>query len=77
MELQQQAQDSFGAGTVIAACLSPATLGALEPMLRRLLSGQQLFVKQRDGTYRPKGCQLGLAKSFSFSELKQPALSHT
>jgi hypothetical protein len=77
MELQQQAQDSFDAGEVVAAWLSPVTLGALEPMLRRLLSGQQLFVKQRDGSYRPKGCQMGLARSFSFNELQQTALSHT
>ena len=76
MELHE-ALDSYDAGAVIAACLSPVTLGALEPMLRRLLGGQQLFVKQRDGSYRPKGCQMGMARSFSFDELTRPALSHT
>lgn len=76
MELQQ-GQDAFDAGTVVAARLSPVTLGELEPMLRRFLCGQQLFVKQADGTYRPKGCELGLARSFQFGELTRPALAHT
>ena len=75
MEMQQ-GSDSFDSGTVVAARLSPVTLGQLEPVLRRFLCGEQLFVKQRDGTYRPKGCQLGLARSFQFGELTQPALSH-
>jgi hypothetical protein len=71
----QYLQDPFDAGTVIAAWLSPGTLGQLEPMLRRLLCGPQLFVKQRDGRYRPKGCELGLARSFDFCDLHAPALS--
>lgn len=70
----QDVQDSLDAGTVIAAWLSPATLGQLEPILRRLLVGQQLFVKQRDGSYRPKGCELGMARSFDFSDLHAPAV---
>jgi hypothetical protein len=70
----QYVQDSFDAGTVVAAWLSPGILGQLEPVLRRLLMGQQLFVKQRDGTYKPKGCELGLARSFEFSDLHAPAL---
>jgi len=73
----QQGSDAFDAGTCVAASLSTVTLGQLEPMLRRFLCGQQLFVKQSDGTYRPKGCQLGLARSFQFGELTRPALSHT
>jgi hypothetical protein len=72
----QYVQDSFDAGTVIAAWLSPGTLGQLEPVLRRLLAGEQLFVKQRDGSYRPKGSQLGLARSFDFSDLHEPTLRH-
>lgn len=72
----QCVQDSFDAGTVVAACLSPGILGQLEPMLRRMLAGQQLFVKQRDGGYRPKGCQMGLAQSFSFTDLQEPAQRH-
>ena len=67
--------DSFDPGTVIAAWLNPGTLGELEPMLRCLLKGQQLFVKQSDGSYKPKGCQLGLARSFRFDDLHLPALS--
>ena len=67
-------EDSFDSGSVIAAWLSPSILGELEPVLRRLLGGQQLFVKQTDGTYRPKGCQFGLAHSFSFADLHQPTL---
>ena len=66
--------DSFDPGTVIAAWLSPGTLGEFEPVLRRLLAGQQLFVKQVDGQYKPKGCQLGLARSFAFDELHEPVL---
>ena len=67
-------EDSFDSGSVIAACLSPAILGELEPVLRRLLAGQQLFVKQDDGTYRPKGCQFGLARNFAYADLNQPTL---
>ncbi|MEJ6021347.1 hypothetical protein [Ramlibacter sp. PS4R-6] len=67
-------EDTYHPGSVIAAWLSPAILGELEPMLRRLLVGQQLFVKQDDGTYRPKGCQFGLARSFAFADLNQPTL---
>lgn len=70
----QFVQDSFNAGNVVAAWLSPGTLGELEPVLRRLLAGQQLFVKQRDGTYRPKGFELGLARCFEFGDLHAPAL---
>lgn len=70
----QYQPDSFDPGTVIAAWLSPAILGELEPMLRRLLAGPQLFVKQNDGSYRPKGCQLGFARSFRFEDLHAPAL---
>ena len=72
----QYVQDSFDAGTVIAAWLSPGTLGQLEPVMRRLLCGQQLFVKQSDGSYRPKGSELGLARSFEFTDLHSPALRH-
>jgi hypothetical protein len=72
----QYAQDSFDAGTVIAAWLSPGTLGQLEPVMRRLLCGQQLFVKQPDGSYLPKGSELGLARSFEFTDLHSPALRH-
>lgn len=61
---------------MVAAKLSPGLLGQLEPMLRRMLAGQQLFVKQPDGSYRPKGCQLGLARSFSFADLDAPAQQH-
>jgi hypothetical protein len=67
-------EDSFDPGTVIAAFLSPSILGELEPVLRRLLAGQQLFVKQHDGSYRPKGCEFGLARSFSFADLHTPTL---
>ena len=72
----QYVQDSFDAGTVIAAWLSPGKLSELEPVIRRLLSGRQLFVKQTEGGYRPKGWQLGLAKPFDFRDLHSPALRH-
>jgi len=70
----QYVQDSFDAGSVVAAWLSPATLCQLEPVLRRLMAGQQLFVKQPDGTYRPKGSELGLPRPFEFADLQGPAL---
>jgi hypothetical protein len=35
-----------------------------------------LFVKQPDGGYRPKGSELGLARSFEFTDLHSPALRH-
>lgn len=70
----QYIQDSFDPGSVVAAWLSPGALGQFEPVLRRLLAGQQLFVKQPDGTYRPKGSQLGLPRSFEFTDLQAPAL---
>jgi hypothetical protein len=69
----QYVEDSFDAGTVVAAWLSPATLGQLEPVLRRLMCGQQEFVKQADGSYRPKGSELGLARYFQFEDLQAPA----
>jgi len=70
----QFVQDSFDAGNVVAAWLSPGVLGGLEPVMRRLMAGQQLFVKQPDGTYRPKGSELGLARYFQFTDLQAPAL---
>jgi hypothetical protein len=70
----QYVQDSFDQGTVIAAWLSPGALGELEPVLRRLLAGQQLFIKQSDGSYRPKNWEYGLAVGFQFSQLCEPAL---
>jgi hypothetical protein len=70
----QVVQDSLDAGTVIAAWLSPGLLSELEPMLRRMLAGQQLFVKQRDGSYKPKGCELGLARCFDFTDFYSPTV---
>jgi hypothetical protein len=66
----QYVQDSFDPGSVVAAWLTPETLGQLEPVMRRMMAGQQLFVKQADGTYRPKGSPLGLARCFEFEELE-------
>ncbi len=70
----QCVEDSFDAGTVVAAWLDPSALGRMEPMLRRLMAGRQLFVKQADGTYRPKGSELGLTRYFTFADLREPAL---
>ena len=61
--------DSFEPGCVVVASLAPATLSQFEPILRRLLSGTQLFVKQADGRYHPRGCPLGLPHCFEFSDL--------
>lgn len=70
----QYVQDFYDPGSVVAAWLNPGTLGRLEPVLRRLMCGQQLFIKQPDGTYRPKGSELGLARYFEFDDLQAPAL---
>ncbi len=70
----QLVQDSFDAGSVIAAWLQPAALAQLEPTLRRLLAGRQLFIKQADGSYRPKGSHLGLTQGFRFCDLREAAL---
>lgn len=72
--MQYVAKDSFDPGTVVAAWLTPGTLGRLEPVLRRLMAGQHLFVKQVDGTYRPRGSELGLPRYFEFADLQAPAL---
>jgi len=70
----QYVEDSFDAGSVVAARLAPGTLGQLEPVMRRLMAGHQLFVKQADGTYRPRGSELGLARYFEFADLQAPSL---
>ncbi len=70
----QLVQDFFDEGSVIAACLQPTALARLEPTLRRLLAGQQLFIKQPDGSYRPKGSQLGLTQGFLFADFREAAL---
>jgi hypothetical protein len=66
----QPVQDTFDTGCVVAASLAPSTLDRFEPLLRRLLAGTQLYVKQPDGRYCPRGCALGLAQCFEFSELE-------
>ena len=64
----QSVQDPFVTGSVVAASLAPEALRQFEPVLRRLLAGTQLFVKQPDGRYCPRGCALGLAQCFEFSD---------
>lgn len=66
----QTAQDCFGPGSVVTASLAPEALSQFEPVLRRLLTGNQLFVKQPDGHWRPRGCTLGLAQCFDFADLQ-------
>ena len=67
-----QVHDPFEAGSVIAACLQPQALSQFDPVLRRLLAGTQMFVKQADGRWRPRGCALGLAQCFDFQDLDKP-----
>lgn len=66
------APDTFAAGSVVAARLSPQAVDMFDPVLRRLLSGPQVFIKQADGRWRPRGCQFGLARCFEFGELLSP-----
>ena len=65
--------DSFVTGSVVAASLAPQASIGFDPVLRRLLVGQQFFVKLADGRWRPQGCQLGLGCCcFEFSDLRDP-----
>lgn len=74
--LHRPHDDSPDAGREINTCLTVSTLGALAPELRRLLTGRQVFVRQRDGTWRPKGSPLGLARCFESAQLQPPAPPH-
>jgi hypothetical protein len=74
MHTSASAMDPFDPGNVVAARLMPQALGSFDPVLRRLLGGTQLFVKQTDGRWAPRGCQLGLACCFSYDELQAPVL---
>ena len=66
------ALDQFVTGSVVAASLTPQAVDGFDPVLRRLLRGQQFFVKLSDGRWRPQGCQLGLACCFQSSDLLEP-----
>lgn len=67
------APDTFVTGSVVAASLAPHAAGSFDPVLRRLLAGQQFFVKLADGRWRPQGCQLGLGCCcFEFADLQHP-----
>jgi hypothetical protein len=64
--------DPFTPGSVVAASLTAAAVDAFDPVLRRMLAGTQVFIKQPDGRWRPRGCQLGLAQCFAFEDLEAP-----
>jgi hypothetical protein len=64
--------DTFAPGSAVAATLAPKVFETFDPVLTRLLSGQQVFIKQPDGRWRPRGCQLGLARCFEFDDLLAP-----
>ena len=67
------ATDLYVTGSVVAASLAPQAADGFDPVLRRLLAGQQFFVKLADGRWRPQGCQLGLGCcGFEFSDLRDP-----
>ena len=67
------ATDTFVTGSVVAASLAPQAVDSFDPVLRRLLAGQQFFVKLADGRWKPQGCQLGLGcQCFEFSDLQHP-----
>jgi hypothetical protein len=55
--------------TQVAAALVPAKLQEFDPLLRSLLAGTQIFIRQADGRYRPRGCAMGLAQCFELSDL--------
>lgn len=64
--------DTFAPGSVVAASLAPEAVDMFDPVLRRLLAGTQVFIKQADGRWKPRGCQLGLAQCFDYSDLQSP-----
>ncbi len=64
--------DPFAPGSMVAAQLAPSVRASFDPVLRSLLSGTQVFTKQADGRWRPRGCQLGLARCFDFDDLLSP-----
>jgi hypothetical protein len=66
------ASDPFAPGSVVAAKLAPSVCASFDPVLRSLLAGTQVFIKQADGRWRPRGCQLGLARCFAFDDLLGP-----
>ena len=67
------AMDTFATGSVVAASLSTSAVASFDPVLRRLLKGQQFFVKLADGRWRPQGCQLGMGCCcFDFADLQEP-----
>jgi hypothetical protein len=66
------ATDTYVPGSVVAASLAPKAVDSFDPVLRRLLAGQQFFIKLADGRWKPQGCQLGLACCFEFSDLLAP-----
>jgi hypothetical protein len=68
--------DIYVTGAVVAASLAPESVQGFDPVLRCLLRGQIEFVKMANGRWRPRGCQLGLARCFEFSELLAPVARH-
>jgi hypothetical protein len=67
------ATDTYVTGSVVAASLDPLAVDTFDPVLRRLLAGQQFFVKLADGRWKPQGCQLGLGcHCFEFADLQHP-----
>jgi hypothetical protein len=71
--MSSPASDTYTPGSLVAASLAPHALEAFDPVLRRLLGGTQVFIKQQDGRWRPRGCQLGLAQCFDYADLQSPA----
>ena len=69
--------DPFSTGSVVAATLSPEVIDDFDPVLRRMLGGTQVFIKQADGRWKPRGCQLGLARCFEFTDLLAPVARAT
>lgn len=66
------ATDTYVTGSIVAASLAPHAADSFDPVLRRLLVGQQFFVKLADGRWKPQGCQLGGCCCFEFNQLKDP-----
>ena len=64
--------DTYAPGSVVTASLAPEAVADFDPLVRRLLVGTRQFTKRADGSWRPCGCELGLARCFDYEDLRDP-----
>ena len=72
MDRSLDASDTYAPGSTISASLAPQAVADFDPAVRRMLATSRHFTKCADGSWRPCGCQLGLARCFDYGDLRQP-----